>query len=62
MPEHLLDYEIKINFNKDGVFISSTGEGINPPELKEGAILRHKHTKLLNSINDLIRQYIKDNH
>jgi hypothetical protein len=59
---HQLIYALDITFKKDDIQIICTGDGIlELKQLKENAIIRHKHTKLINNINDCIRQYIKDN-
>lgn len=61
MPEHQLEYELAITFHKDGVKIISTGEGLQVKTISPESIVRHRHTKLVNQVNDIIRQYIKDN-
>lgn len=59
--EHMIECEMQIIFNKDKVVLVFTGEGIKTFQVKDDGQLRHKHTKLVNAINDVIRQYIKDN-
>lgn len=40
----------------------ATGEGITEiKKLNDVAIIRHRHTKLINAINDVVKQYIRDN-
>ena len=61
MPEHKLEYKLEIDFKTDGVKIISTGEGIQKIENLNDSITRHRHTKLINDINDLIRNWSKSN-
>lgn len=62
MDNHTLDYKLEIIFHKDGIKTVSTGESLTYEKLEVAeASLRHRHTKLVNTINDVIRQYIKDN-
>ena len=59
---HQLIYVLDITFKKDSIQIISTGDGIiELKKLNQDAVIRHKYTKLINNINDCIRQYIKDN-
>jgi hypothetical protein len=58
---NVLDYEMIIDFKEDGIKVKFDGEKVSELIVEPSKVIRHKHIRLISNIQELMREYIKDN-
>jgi len=56
-----INYKMIIAFKEEGVVIEFTGESVEFNKIKDNAIVRPRHIKLVTEIQMMLRQYMKEN-